>query len=103
MNKEIKDFLEALDDWTLYVQEGDDMPYICLKPDSPAYNILVQADSFDSGDEDSFKDEGLVVFSSSQMNRVVDLFSRLGVAKVEYVPLGWFNVLVKSLHNVEEE
>ena len=96
MNKEIKDFLQSLDDWTLYVQESDGMPYITLKPDSPAYNVLVQSDSFDPGDEESFKYEGCMVFTSSQMPLVNDLFNRVGVAKIEYVPLEWFDLLVKS-------
>jgi hypothetical protein len=102
MNKEIKDFLQSLDEWTLYVQEGN-MPYVTVKPGSPAHNILIQSDCFDEEDERSFKNKGRFVFLSRQMTVVNDFFNRVCVAKIEYVPLEWFDVLVKSDYNVEWE
>jgi hypothetical protein len=103
MNKEIKEFLQSLDEWTLYVQEGNDMPYISLKPDSPVFNILSQVECFDEDDLGQFEHEGHMVFTPSQMTLVNDFFSRVGVAKIEYVPSEWFDVLVKSDYNVEIE
>ena len=94
MNKESKDFLEALDDWTLYVEEGNDMPYVTVKPSSPAHNILIQSDCFDEEDEEGFKYKGYMVFTGSQMIIVNDFFSRVGIAKIKYVPLEWFRWLV---------
>ena len=103
MNKEIKDFLQSLDEWTLYVQENDDMPYITLKPDSPVFNILSQAECFDEDDLEHFEHDGYMVFTSSQMPLVNDFFNRVGVAKIEYVPLEWFDVLVERDYNDEWE
>lgn len=91
MIESIKDFLSDLDEWTLYVQEDDSMPWVTFKQNSPMLNIINQAECLDDGDLENYDEEGLMVFSSSQVEKITDMLTRVGVGKVEYKPINWWH------------
>lgn len=94
MNKVIEDYLSPLDEWTLYIQENDSMPWITFKKGSPLENILIQANCFDDGDLENYEEEGSMVFSSSQIKAITEFMKRIAIGNISYQGIEFWHELI---------